>query len=137
MTSVLIVDDDAATRELVCVTLETAPYDILTAADGEQALALAQAERPALLVLDVQMPGTLDGLAVCRLLKHDDRTKQMVVILLTAHGQAWDIQAGYDAGADAYLIKPFSPAELLGKMKSMMTGRPAAQGGERAAAATR
>src|SRR5438034_5624107 len=113
MKKILIVDDQPAVRELVSVTLEIGPYQILTAENGDQALRMARAELPELMLLDVQMPGgSLDGLDVCRMLKTDDRTKSIYIIMLTAKGQDWDKQAGREVGADDYFVKPFSPLEL-------------------------
>ncbi len=121
MKKILIVDDQPAVRELVSVTLEIGPYQILTAENGDQALEIARAELPELLLLDIQMPGgTLDGLEVCKLLKEDDRTKSIYIVMLTAKGQDWDKQAGRDAGADDYFVKPFSPLELMSKVESVL-----------------
>jgi two-component system phosphate regulon response regulator PhoB len=121
MKKILIVDDQPEVRELVSVTLEIGPYKILTAENGNQALAVARAELPDLMLLDIQMPGgTLDGLDVCRALKSDPRTKHIHVIMLTAKGQDWDKQAGNNAGADDYFVKPFSPLELMNKVESVM-----------------
>ncbi len=122
MKKILIVDDQAAVRELVGVTLEIGPYELLTAENGDQALHLAQAELPDLMLLDIQMPGgKLDGLDVCRLLKHDDRTKRIYIIMLTAKGQEWDKAAGTDAGADEYFVKPFSPLQLMNKVEQVLS----------------
>ncbi len=121
MKKILIVDDQPAVRELVSVTLEIGPYHILTAENGDQALELARAELPELMLLDIQMPGgSLDGLDVCRVLKSDERTKDITIIILTAKGQDWDRQAGQDAGADDYFVKPFSPLELMNKVEHIL-----------------
>jgi DNA-binding response OmpR family regulator len=123
MRTVLIVDDQPQVRELLQVTLEASsnPLRILTAANGDQALALAQAELPELMILDIQMPkGQLDGLDVCRLLKADKATRPIFIILLTVKGQRWDRQVGQAAGADDYMVKPFSPLELLNKVEAAL-----------------
>ena len=121
MKKILIVDDQPEVRELVSVTLEIGPYRILTAENGNQAMSVARAELPDLMLLDVQMPGgTLDGLEVCRALKSDPRTKNIHIIMLTAKGQDWDKQAGHNAGADDYFVKPFSPLELMNKVESVI-----------------
>ena len=120
MKKILIVDDQPEVRELVSVTLEIGPYQTLTAENGEQALALARAELPELILLDIQMPGDLDGLAVCRLLKSDEYTHGIYVLMLTAKGQDWDKQLGYEAGADDYFVKPFSPLELMAKVEQVL-----------------
>ncbi len=121
MKKILIVDDQPAVRELVSVTLEIGPYRILTAENGDQALAMARTEMPELILLDVQMPGgSVDGLDVCRSLKQDERTKRIYIVMLTAKGQDWDKQAGREAGADDYFVKPFSPLELMNKVESVL-----------------
>jgi two-component system, OmpR family, phosphate regulon response regulator PhoB len=122
MKKILIVDDQAPVRELVSVTLEIGPYQILAAENGHQALETARAEMPDLILLDIQMPGSLDGLEVCRILKSDPETHDMFIIILTAKGQDWDRQAGYDAGADDYFVKPFSPLELMHKVDAVLGG---------------
>jgi CheY-like chemotaxis protein len=121
MKKILIVDDQAAVRELVGVTLEIGPYQILEAANGDEALRLAQAELPDLILLDIQMPGgKLDGLQVCRILKGDEGTRNIRIVLLTAKGQEWDKQAGQEAGADGYFVKPFSPLDLIDTVESIL-----------------
>ena len=118
---ILIVDDQPAVRELVSVTLEIGPYHILTAENGDQALSIAQKEHPDLMLLDVQMPGgTLDGLDVCRLLKSDNATHNIYIIMLTAKGQDWDKEAGRSVGANDYFVKPFSPLELMNKVEQVL-----------------
>jgi len=121
MKKILIVDDQPAVRELVSVTLEIGPYKILMAENGDQALSVARAEMPDLILLDVQMPGgSLDGLDVCRTLKKDARTRQIYIVMLTAKGQDWDKQSGREAGADDYFVKPFSPLELMHKVEAVL-----------------
>jgi two-component system phosphate regulon response regulator PhoB len=121
MKKILIVDDQPTVRELVSVTLEIGPYQILTAENGDQALDIARREKPDLMLLDVQMPGgKLDGLEVCRALKHSADTSAIYIIMLTAKGQDWDKQAGTDAGANDYFVKPFSPLELMNKVESVL-----------------
>ncbi len=122
MKKILIVDDHAEVRELVSVTLEIGPYQILTAENGDQALAKAQEELPDLMLLDIMMPGDLDGLQVCRKLKDDERTQGIYIIMLTAKGQDWDKEAGREAGADEYFVKPFSPLDLMSKVEEVLEG---------------
>ena len=122
MKKILIVDDQPSVRELVSVTLEIGPYQILTAENGDQALNMAQAELPDLMLLDIQMPGgKLDGLEVCRTLKASERTKGIHIIMLTAKGQNWDKEAGYEVGANDYFVKPFSPLELMNKVEAVLS----------------
>jgi DNA-binding response OmpR family regulator len=120
MKRILIVDDQPEVRELVSVTLEIGPYRILTAENGAQALEVAQAEVPDLILLDVMMPGGLDGLEVCRQLKSNPLTSGIYVIMLTSRGQEWDVESGFDAGADDYFVKPFSPLELINKVEEVL-----------------
>lgn len=121
MKKILIVDDQPEVRELVSVTLEIGPYDLLTAENGDQALDIARREMPDLILLDIQMPGgKLDGIEVCRLLKRDSRTQGIYIVMLTAKGQDWDRQIGYDAGANDYFVKPFSPLELMDKVEEVL-----------------
>ncbi|UDF36766.1 UNVERIFIED_ORG: response regulator [Shinella sp. XGS7] len=117
--TVLIVDDHADIRRLIRMTLEFEDYQIHEAADGESALQLAAALRPDVVLLDVMMPGALDGLEVCARLKADTRFAGMQVILLSARGQARDREAGLRAGADAYMVKPFSPLQLIDHLASL------------------
>jgi len=111
MKNILIVDDHADIRRLIRMTLEFEDYEIREAANGEAALALAAQREPDLVLLDVMMPGTINGLDVCRTLRSAGRAPK--VIILSARGQAGDREAGLQAGADAYLVKPFSPLQLI------------------------
>lgn len=110
----LIVDDQADIRKLIMITMESEDFNLHEADNGEDAWRVASNMRPSLVLLDVMMPGGLDGYQVCEKIKADpmlqSRTK---VILLTARGQRADIERGQSAGCDAYLVKPFSPIELL------------------------
>jgi CheY-like chemotaxis protein len=110
---VLVVDDDPFIRKLIVTTLEdVADVELHEASDGVQAVELAQRERPALVFLDVDMPG-LDGIEVCRRLRADPVTGEATIVMLTAaHGDGVEREAE-DAGADLFLTKPFSPLHLL------------------------
>lgn len=112
MKKVLIADDEPSLRLLVHATLESDDYEILEAKDGLEALEVAQREMPELVILDVQMPG-LDGFEVCRRLKNDEKTKNMMVVMLTSKSQATDREMGARVGANEYFTKPFSPLELM------------------------
>lgn len=120
MKKILIVDDQPELVELVSVTLEIGPYQILSAENGEQALELATKELPEMILLDIQMPGELDGLDVCKQLKSNEATEGIYILMLTAKGQDWDKEAGQEAGADDYFVKPFSPLELMNKVEEIM-----------------
>jgi CheY-like chemotaxis protein len=110
--TVLIADDDAALRLLVSTTLAGDEYTILEASNGVEALLVARAQHPMLILLDVNMPD-LDGFEVCRRLRADPELKDVKVIMLTGANDPADQQAGLAAGADSYLTKPFRPLELL------------------------
>jgi two-component system chemotaxis response regulator CheY len=111
--AVLVVDDDRFIRKLVTTTLEdVAEFDLHEAADGLQALALARDTEPAIVFLDVDMPG-LDGIDTCRELRSDPATREATIVMLTAsHGERTE-RLAEEAGADLFLTKPFSPLELL------------------------
>ena len=113
MKKILIVEDQPDIRKLIRMTLEFEDYEIHEAADGAFVLRMASAVGPDLVLLDVMMPGELDGLQVCQRIKSDPRLAHIKVVLLTARGQARDREAGQQSGADDYLVKPFSPLQLI------------------------
>jgi DNA-binding response OmpR family regulator len=119
---VLVADDDADIRALVAYRLSRAGYEVVGAADGDEAFALATERTPDLCVLDVMMP-KLDGLEVTRRLRASAATARMPVILLTARAQELDVERGFDAGADDYLRKPFSPDELGARVRAALGRR--------------
>lgn len=119
MTTVLLADDDADIRDLVAFKLAQSGYDVITAGDGPSALAAAAGRLPDVAVLDVTMPG-MSGLDVCRALRDDAATARLPVILLTARAQEADVQAGFGSGADDYVVKPFSPRELLSRVEAVL-----------------
>ncbi len=114
--SVLVVDDEPTIAEVVSRYLERAGYATRVAGDGNEALRLAGEERPDLVVLDIMLPGT-DGLQVMRRLRERDRIS---VILLTAKGEQTDRVVGLRLGADDYVVKPFSPAELVARVEAVL-----------------
>ncbi|MDB5075329.1 MAG: DNA-binding response regulator [Chloroflexi bacterium] len=116
MPTILVADDDLKITEMLRRTLTYEGYTVLTAADGQEALDKAQAHRPDLVVLDWMMP-RLDGLEVARRLRAADDTK---ILMLTARDAIDDRVEGLDGGADDYLVKPFAPAELLARVRSML-----------------
>ena len=120
MKKILIVDDRAEVRELVEVTLRVEDYRILQAKSGEEAVEIARAEKPDLIIMDIMMPGSVDGLEATRILKNDPETKDCKIIMLTAKGQEADREAGFEAGANDYFIKPFSPLELIKKVEEAL-----------------
>jgi len=118
--SILVVEDNLETRELLSYNLKNAGFDVRLAADGVKALELASRTKPDLILLDVMLPGGLDGLEVCRRLKQDERTRNVPVIMLTALGDEVDRIVGLELGAEDYVAKPFSPRELLLRIKAVL-----------------
>jgi two-component system alkaline phosphatase synthesis response regulator PhoP len=114
--TVLVVDDEARLRELLRGYLEQAGFTVLLAEDGPRALELARAQAPDLLVLDLMLPG-LDGLEVCRQLR---TFSDAYVLMLTARAEEIDRVVGLEVGADDYLTKPFSPRELVARVRAML-----------------
>jgi DNA-binding response OmpR family regulator len=119
---VLAADDDQDILELIVFRLERSGYTVVQAHDGAEALELAGSAKPDLAVLDVMMP-KLDGFEVTRRLREDEATRKMPIILLTARSQEADIQRGFDAGADDYIRKPFSPQELRARVQAILGRR--------------
>lgn len=120
--AILVADDDRDILELVAFRLERAGYEVLTAGDGEQALAAAREHRPALAVLDVMMP-KLTGYDVVKAMRAEEGTSRIPVILLTARVQEADVSRGFEAGADDYIRKPFSPQELRARVEAILGRR--------------
>ena len=120
MKRVLIVEDQADIRKLIRMTLEFESYEIHEASDGAFGLRMASAVRPDIVLLDVMMPGEMDGLQVCQAIKSNPALASVKVVLLTARGQAGDREAGTQAGADEYLVKPFSPLQLIDTIERLM-----------------
>jgi two-component system phosphate regulon response regulator PhoB len=111
--TLLIVDDEGNLRKLLAVTLGYGRYKQYFAVNGSEAMKIAREVRPNVIILDIMMPGSLNGLDVCRTLKNDPEFKDTYIVLLTALGQQSDREAGLAAKADAYVVKPFSPIELI------------------------
>ncbi|MCJ7580902.1 MAG: response regulator [Candidatus Aminicenantes bacterium] len=120
MKKILIVDDQLEVRELVEITLRSGDYKIFQAKNAQEAVEVARAEKPDLVIMDVMMPGDMDGLEATRILKESPQTKDSKVIMLTAKGQKTDLDEGIRAGADGYFIKPFSPLDLIKKVEEMI-----------------
>lgn len=115
---VLVVDDDPHIRELLRILLDLEEFELIEAPDGERALQQAREQDPDLVLLDVSMPG-VDGFDVCTQLRADPALAGIGVILLTARATQHDRERGMDAGADAYLTKPFSALQLLETMEQL------------------
>jgi two-component system phosphate regulon response regulator PhoB len=121
-TTILVVEDEPAIQELIAVNLSFAGHQVLRAADAEQAQALIRAELPDLILLDWMLPGA-SGITLARALRSDDRTRHVPIIMLTAKGAEHDKVDGLEAGADDYITKPFSPKELMARIKAVLRRR--------------
>jgi DNA-binding response OmpR family regulator len=121
---ILIVEDQADLRKLMQMTLELDDHELHEAGDAESGWDVALAVLPDLVLLDIMMPGTIDGLDLCRRLKADPRTARTKVVLVSARGHRNDMQIGLDAGADDYLLKPYSPMRLIEVVAAMAPPSP-------------
>jgi len=119
-TRIVVADDDQDILDLVVFKLIQAGYDAVAVSDGAAALATIEAELPRLAILDVMMPG-LSGMDVLRKVRSNEATKDLDVILLTARARDADVDEGFACGASDYVIKPFSPRELMHRVNSVLT----------------
>ena len=117
---VICADDDRDILSLVALRLERSGFDVATAEDGEEALELARARRPVVVVLDVMMP-RLGGVELVKTLRADAELSKVKIILLSARAQDADVARGLDAGADAYLVKPFKYTELAEEIERLLS----------------
>jgi len=115
---VLVAEDDEDILLLVATRLKRDGFDVVTARNGDEALALARERRPIVAVLDIGMPPP-DGIEVVRQIRADSELRSMQLLLLTAKAQESDVRRGFEAGADAYVRKPFSPAELSERVRAL------------------
>ena len=116
---ILIVDDEPDITELVSYNLKKAGYAVASASDGEEALARVREDRFDLIVLDLMLPG-IHGMELCRILRNNEKTAQIPIIMLTAKGEETDKIRGLETGADDYMTKPFSPKELIARVKAIL-----------------
>jgi DNA-binding response OmpR family regulator len=122
MARILIAEDERDIRELIIFTLEFGGFQVLSATNGEEAVELARQHRPDLIILDVRMP-KMTGYEACRLLKSQEETRSIPVVFLSAKGQEAEIRQGMEAGADAYILKPFAPDELIRQVRAILDRR--------------
>ena len=116
---VLLVVDEENIRMLIRFNLEKAGYEVLEAADGKEALGMAQKSLPDIIILDLMLPG-MDGLEVCRNLKQAPQTAALPIIMLTAKSSEYDTVVGLDSGADDYIPKPFRMMELISRIRALL-----------------
>ncbi len=126
---ILVVEDQPEIRKLVSMTLGFGEFEVHEADNGEMGLHMIKSLRPDLVLLDVMMPGMLDGYQVCQRVKEDQNIASIPVVMLTARGQQSDFSNGWAAGADAYLTKPFSPLELVSVVETRLLAARKARGG--------
>jgi DNA-binding response OmpR family regulator len=119
MTSVLVVDDDPVVLKVVEMVLRTGGIEVFTRTTGHDGVRAAHEQPPDCAVVDVSMPD-MSGLDVCRALRDDALTADIPIILLTGRGQWLDVASGFDAGADDYLVKPFTPVDLLQRVTALI-----------------
>jgi two-component system, OmpR family, alkaline phosphatase synthesis response regulator PhoP len=117
--TILVIDDEPYIRELLQYTLEKEGYAVISAASGEEGLDLARRNHPALILLDLMLPG-IDGIDVCRRLKREARTAKIPIIMATAKSEDTDIVIGLEIGADDYVTKPFSPNVICARIRSVL-----------------
>lgn len=117
--TILIVEDSADIRRMIRLSLDES-YEILEAEDGATALAVIRNKLPRLVLLDVKMPGAMNGFEVLDVIKSTHAMRDVMVIMITAHGQTKDYDKGMELGADAYFIKPFSPLQLAGAIRELV-----------------
>ncbi len=120
MTKILIAEDERDIRDLITFTLRFAGYDVVTAANGEEAYERATQEKPDLVLMDVRMP-RMTGYEACKRMKADDNTKSIPVVFLSAKGQESEVNQGLDAGAVEYILKPFSPDQLTDRVRVILS----------------
>ncbi len=128
MTRILVAEDEKDIRELIAFTLRFAGFDVLMATNGAEAVEVAKAEKPDLVILDVRMP-KMSGYEACRQLKENPQTASLPVVFLSAKGQDSEIQQGLASGAEEYILKPFAPDELIQQVRDILNrsgrGKPA------------
>ncbi|MBU4224660.1 MAG: response regulator [Chloroflexi bacterium] len=119
MAKILIAEDERDIRDLIIFTLRFSGYEVVAASNGEEAIQLARQEMPDLILLDVRMPRKT-GYEACAAIKADEKTRNIPVIFLSAKGQESEIQAGLQAGAVEYLLKPFVPDQLSARIQAVL-----------------
>jgi CheY-like chemotaxis protein len=119
MTKIMIAEDERDIRDLITFTLRFANYDVVAASNGEEAVALARKEVPDLILMDVRMP-RMTGYEACAAIKAEPNLKDIPIIFLSAKGQDSEIQAGLQAGAVEYLLKPFAPDQLTERIQRIL-----------------
>jgi CheY-like chemotaxis protein len=121
MKRILVAEDEQDIQELIEFTLRYGGYEVMSVSNGEEAYVSARKNLPDLILLDIRMP-VMSGIEACKLLKADPLTKKIPIVFLSAKGQKSEIKEGFEAGAEDYLLKPFSPEELNKRLKELLEG---------------
>ncbi|MAU92334.1 MAG: response regulator [Gammaproteobacteria bacterium TMED182] len=116
---IVVIEDERDIQDMIAYNLQREGYEVVTAERGDEGLALVQDKRPDLIILDLMLPG-LDGLSVCQSIRFDTTTQEIPIIVLSAKSEEADIVIGLGLGADDYIPKPFSPKELLARVKAIL-----------------
>ena len=116
---IVVIEDEQAIQDVIAYNLRREGYEVLLAGHGNEGLALIQSKRPALVILDLMLPG-IDGLSICQQLRADAKTRSIPLMILSAKEEESDIVIGLSLGADDYLAKPFSPREMLARVKALL-----------------
>lgn len=119
---VLVIEDEEDILELISYNLGKEGYQVLRVMSGEDGLKTAREKQPSLIILDLMLPG-IDGLEVCKILKHDTKTQHIPIVMLTAKGEEADVVTGLELGADDYITKPFSPKILIARVRGILRRR--------------
>lgn len=117
--TIIVIEDEPDILEVLSYNLKRAGFNVAACQDGLQGLQLVRQRKPALLLLDLMLPG-MDGLELCRCLKEDSRTRSIPIIMISAKGEESDVIVGLTLGADDYVTKPFSPKELIARIKAVL-----------------
>ena len=117
---VLVVEDELKIRNVISMYLKKEGFSVLETGNGLEALSLTEKEKPDLIILDIMLPG-MSGYEVCRKIKSNEDTKNIIIVILSAKGQEWEKSEGYQVGADLYETKPFSPKQLINNVKAIIS----------------
>jgi DNA-binding response OmpR family regulator len=116
---ILVVEDEEKIRNVISLYLKKEGFKVYETGDGQEAITLTEKVKPDLIILDIMLPG-ISGYEICRRIKSNEETKNIIIVILSAKGQEWEKSEGYNVGADLYETKPFSPKQLISSVKSII-----------------